>query len=124
MGRPMLSFLKVLITNKYALGAAGLLLALAAIWGYGHHEYAQGVTDTQTAAQIAAYAQYKETVERIEASNSKLQDKLDKLNDAQPRIITQYRDRVIKVPLPADCRIDPDRLRGVQSAIDSANAAR
>lgn len=32
-----------LITNRYALGAAGLLLALAAIWGYGHYQYRQGV---------------------------------------------------------------------------------
>lgn len=42
-----------LLANKYVLGAAALLLTLAAIWGYGHHQYMQGVADTKTAAVLA-----------------------------------------------------------------------
>jgi hypothetical protein len=33
-----------LLTNKYVIGAAGLLLALAAVWGYGAHKYKQGAS--------------------------------------------------------------------------------
>jgi len=110
--------------NRYTLGAAALLLALAALWGYGRYRYHQGVVDTQTAAKIAAAAQYAADVARINAQDAALQKKLQELQNASPKIITQYRDRVIKVPLPADCRIDPGRLHNLQAAIQAANAAR
>lgn len=42
-----------LFANKYVLGAIALLLALAAVWGYGHHQYRQGVADTKTVAVLA-----------------------------------------------------------------------
>ncbi len=45
-----------LLANKYALGAAGLLLALAAVWGYGRYERSQGWSerDTQAKLELAA----------------------------------------------------------------------
>ncbi|OWT62029.1 hypothetical protein [Candidimonas nitroreducens] len=112
------------LLNKYTIATAALLLALAALWGYGRYRYHEGVTDTQTAAKIAAAAQYAQDVARINAQAATLQAKLTELENASPKIVTQYRDRVIKVPLPADCRIDPDRLHNLQAAVQAANAAR
>lgn len=113
-----------LLTNKYTLTLLAVLAILAAIWGYGRLRYHEGVTDTRTAAKIAAAAQYAKDEARINAANDTLQAKIKDLQNEQPKIITQYRDRVVKVPLPADCHLDTDRLRNIQAAISSANAAR
>jgi len=110
--------------NRYTLTAAAALAILAAIWGYGRYRYHEGVTGTQTAAKIAAAAQYAQDVARINAQTATLQAKLTELENASPKIVTQYRDRIVKVPLPADCRIDADRLRNLQAAVSAANAAR
>lgn len=110
--------------NKYTIGAGLILALLAAIWGYGRYRYHEGVTDTQAAAKIAAAVQYAKDVARINAANNTLQAKIKDLQNAQPKIVTQYRDRVVKVPLPADCHLDTDRLHNIQAAISSANAAR
>lgn len=40
MGQMMLK----LLANRYLLGAVGLLLALAAVWIYGHYQYNQGAS--------------------------------------------------------------------------------
>lgn len=109
-----------LLANKYLLGAAGLLLVLAAVWGYGRYQYSQGRADEQTAAKIAAAKQYEADVARINDSVGVLQARIEDLQNAKPKIITQYRDRVVKVPLPADCLIDDGRLHDIQSAIASA----
>lgn len=42
-----------LLTNKYVVGAAGLLLVLAAVWGYGHYQYKQGYTERDSEAVLA-----------------------------------------------------------------------
>jgi hypothetical protein len=110
--------------NRYTLAAAAALAILAALWGYGRYRYHEGVIDTQTAAKLAAAAQYAQDVARINAQTATLQAKLTELENASPKIVTQYRDRVIKVPLPADCRIDSDRLHNLQAAVSAANAAR
>ena len=41
-----------LLANKYVLGAAGLLLALAAIWAYGQYQHSQGWTERDTQAKL------------------------------------------------------------------------
>jgi hypothetical protein len=112
------------LLNKYTLGAAALLALLVALWGYGRYRYHEGVTDTQTAAKIAAATQYADDVARINAQDAALQAKIKDLQNEQPKIVTQYRDRVVKVPLPRDCHLDTDRLRNIQAAIHAANAAR
>lgn len=113
-----------MIVNRYTIALAAVIAILAAIWGYGRYRYHEGVVDTQTAAKIAAAAQYAKDVARVNASNATLQAKLKDLQNAQPKIVTQYRDRVVKVPLPADCHLDTDRLRNIEAAIQAANASR
>lgn len=112
------------LANKYVLGAAGLLLALAAVWGYGHYQYRQGVADTQTAARLAAYDQYQSEVEAANAKAYDAQNRITELENNEPETIVKYRTITKTVPLPATCRIDPDRLRNIAGAINKAAAAR
>lgn len=113
----------MMLVNKYVLGAAGLLLALAAVWGYGRYQYGQGVADTETAAKLAAAEQYREDIGRMNASVAILQDRITELQDAKPTIITKYRDRVVQAPLDATCRIDDDRLQHLRDGFAKARAA-
>ena len=106
---------------------AGAVLALAVVggaWWLHHSGYERGRADEQTAAKIAAAKQYEADVKRINDSVGILQARLEELQNAKPKIITQYRDRVVKVPLPADCRIDDGRLHDIQTAIGAASTAR
>ena len=41
-----------LLTNKYLLGAAGLLLLLAAVWAYGQYQHSQGWAERDTQAKL------------------------------------------------------------------------
>lgn len=111
-----------LLANKYVLGAVGLLIVLAGIWGYGQYQYSEGVADTKTTAEIDAAKQYKADVFRVNASIGVLQQRIEDLQNEKPKIITEYRDRVITAPLPDTCRIDTERLHHFQSAISTANA--
>lgn len=113
-----------LLTNKYALGAITVLLVLAAIWGYGHYQYSQGVVDTETAARLAAFDQYQGDVERMASASWGLQNIITELQYAKPKVITKYKRVAVQAPLPDTCRIDADRLRGIQSAVSAATAAR
>ncbi|NYT67996.1 hypothetical protein [Pusillimonas noertemannii] len=112
-----------LLANKYVLGALGLAVLVAFVWGYGRYQYGQGVTDTETAAQLAAAEQYVADVKRINNSIGVLQAYIEELENAKPRTITEYRTRTVEVPLPADCRIDDGRLRTIQDGIERARTA-
>lgn len=108
--------------NRITLTLIGVAVGVAAIWGYGHYQYRQGVADTNTAARLAAFDQYQADTERMAALSYDLQNQIMELQNAKPTVITQYRDRVIQAPLADDCRIDAERLRGIQSATKAAAA--
>lgn len=42
--------------NRYVIAAAVIALSVAAIWGYGHYQYRQGVADTKTEAVLQQIA--------------------------------------------------------------------
>lgn len=107
---------------RYQLIAVAVLVAAA--WGYGHYQYRQGVADTTTAARLAAFDQYRGDVERMASASWDLQNIITEQQNAKPIVITEYKRVVVKAPLPDDCRIDADRLLGIQSAIDKAAARR
>ncbi|KUM04207.1 hypothetical protein KIF53_09345 [Chromobacterium subtsugae] len=115
----------------YALGC----LLLAALWGgsawwaYGHgvdvtrREWA--LADAQRGATEARtdLAGYRAEVERLQALSVLIENKLDALRQAQPKIIERYNRVVENQPLPADCRPGPERLRELNAAIEAVNAA-
>ena len=107
------------------LAVAAVLLALAAgIGWWGHGRYEQGRADERAAAEIEAARRYAAQAESLNAQAAALRSKIEALENEKPKIVTQYKDRIVRVPLPADCRIDDGRLHDIQSAVRAANAAR
>lgn len=105
-----------MIPSRLAILAAAVLAVGVAFWGYGRYQYQQGVQDTRMQAQLEAFRAYQADVERMNAESQRLQDRIRELENAEPEVITKYRDRVVQVPLPADCRIDDGRLFDIQDA--------
>ncbi len=107
------------------LAVAAVLLAMAAgIGWYGHSRYQDGRADERAAAELAAAQQYARQAEALNTQVAALRSKIEALENAKPKIVTQYKDRIVRVPLPADCAIDDGRLHDIQSAVRAANAAR
>lgn len=93
-------------------------------WLYGQHQYRHGVADTKTESRLAAYDKYRSEVERMAASSWELQNIITELQHAKPKVITVYKEAVAQNALPVDCRIDDERLRGIQSAVKQAASTR
>lgn len=107
------------------LAVAAVLLTIAVgIGWYGHSKYEAGRTDERAAAEAEAARRYAQQVESLNAQAAALRSKIEALENAKPKIVTQYKDRIVRVPLPADCVIDDGRLHDIQGAIRAANAAR
>lgn len=105
-------------------GAVLVLVGIAGTWLYGEHQYRSGQADERAAAETAAAKIYAKQADALNSQAASLRAKIETLENEKPRIITQYRDRIVRVPLPADCTIDADRLHDIQDAIHAANAAR
>lgn len=115
------------ILSGWKSAVAGIVLLLAAalgVWLYGHHQYRAGQADERAAAEVAAAKQYAKQADALNAQAVELRSKIEALENEKPKIVTQYREKVVRVPLPADCTIDAGRLRDIQSAVHAANAAR
>lgn len=105
-------------------GAVIILVATLGVWLYGQHRYHVGVADERAAAEVAAAKQYAKQADALNAEAADLRSKIEALENEKPKLITQYKDRIVHVPLPADCAIDAGRLHDIQSAVHAANAAR
>ncbi|MEN7429637.1 hypothetical protein VA599_02700 [Chromobacterium sp. TRC.1.1.SA] len=115
----------------YALG--GLLLA--ALWAgtvwraYGHgREVERLQAAAVTASADASRARgdldvYRAETVRLHQVSVDIEARLDQLRNVNPKIIERYNRVVEQVPLPADCRPGPERLRELNTAIAAANAA-
>lgn len=113
-----------MIRHAYAIAAAVILL-LAVLAGllYGKSEYRQGYQAAEAAHEAAGRQAYAEEVERHQDAATALHNRIKELENAKPKIITQYRERVVAAALPADCRIDDERLRIIQEGLRQAGAA-
>ncbi|WP_230623469.1 hypothetical protein, partial [Chromobacterium subtsugae] len=74
----------------------------------------RGATEART-----DLAGYRAEVERLQALSVLIENKLDALRQAQPKIIERYNRVVENQPLPADCRPGPERLRELNAAIEA-----
>ncbi|NYT38852.1 hypothetical protein ERD78_18950 [Allopusillimonas soli] len=102
-----------LLANKYLLGAAGLLLALAAIWGYGRYQHAQGWSERDTQAKLDLAARQTALYnEQVRLEHEKLA--------AEQRYQALKADTAARV---ADLDADAARLRQRLSAYSKHPAA-
>jgi len=70
-----------------------------------------------------ALSQFAGEVGRLAGIADRVQGQTDRLAELSGQHITEYRSYVTNNPLPADCRIDPERLRRLQAGIAGANRA-
>ncbi len=112
---------------RWMAGALAVLALLAGIWWHGWHTRDQ---QAERAVQDKALADARQTLTDFRAESSRLntiagniQQRVDQINTNATRHTTEYRTYAVQNPLPADCRLDAERLRRIQSAIDDANTA-
>lgn len=112
---------------RYAAGALAILALLAGVWWHGWHTRDQ---QAERAVQDKALADARQTLtdfraesNRLNTISSDIQQRVDQINTNATQHTTEYRTYAVQNPLPADCRLDAERLRRIQSAVDDANAA-
>lgn len=111
-----------LLANKYVIQGAVALIVLLAAWGYGQWKYHVGYGAAENDRAVADLVAYKGEVERMANLSDQLETRIAELRDVQPKIIERYNRVVVEKPLPADCRLDDERLQHVTRAIEAANS--
>lgn len=110
-----------------AIGAAAGALLLAGVlverhW-YGARQYKAGIARANTDHAMAELAEFKAHTDRLGGISTTLEGALTALRDARPTIIERYTRVEVQSPLPAGCRLDPERLQHINEAGRLANAA-
>ncbi|MBI3146479.1 MAG: hypothetical protein HYZ18_14745 [Pseudogulbenkiania sp.] len=107
------------------LVVAGAVLGGA--WWHGWHTRGDVVeraaSDKALADSRAALKDFASEADRLNGISAAVQAAVDQLASQSSTHIVEYRTHEKLVPLPADCRLDPERLRQLQSAVDDVNAA-
>lgn len=112
---------------RYAAGALAVLALLAGVWWHGWHTRDQqaerAVQDKALADARQALTDFRTESNRLNTIAGDIQQRVDQINTNATQHTTGYRTYAVQNPLPADCRLDAERLRRIQSAVDDANAA-
>lgn len=111
-----------LITNKYVQIALTLLAAMAGMWAYGKHQHSLGYSQAQSERHTADLEAFKSEAIKLTGLSVSIEQQIATIRSEQPKIIERYTRVVEKNPLPADCVIDPERLRAINESIASANS--
>ncbi|BBH12933.1 hypothetical protein [Chromobacterium haemolyticum] len=110
-----------------ALKWLGLLIALAAAWWLGWESRGDKLEWQQTQNELSAARRALDDFitesQRLQGLGALVEERIVKLKGNTETRIVEYRTHEKLVPLPADCRIDPERLRQLQAGVNDANAA-
>lgn len=109
---------------KIALGVLAAVAVVGALAGYGHAMKSWGASEEREKATAAAAEKFAEDVRRVAEVGEGLSQAISAANNLEPKVVEKYRYVKQKVPLPADCRVDDERLRAITEAVGAANAAR
>lgn len=105
-------------------GAAIAVAFFIGVWLYGGIQYRAGQVDCQNAQYVVDLEAFRDESERLALISIELQERVNALNSIKPTVIERYTRVEVEKPLPADCRIDPERLQRINEGIRAANAAR
>lgn len=108
----------------------GLLLLGLSYWAV----YRAGESAAEAAFRLQQVSQQRDSAaqgladfvaeaERLHGLSVQLDQRINTLAAARPAIVERYTRETIQNPLPADCRVSPERLRSINAAIAAANAA-
>lgn len=105
-------------------GAAVLAALFIGVWMYGAAQYRAGQGHCRNAQYVAELEAFRDESGRLSAISIELQEQVNALNTVKPTVIERYTRVEVERPLPADCRIDPERLQRINEGIRAANSAR
>lgn len=105
----------------------GLLIVLAAAWCLGWQSRGDKLERQQAQNELGAARRALDDFitesQRLQGLGALVEERIVKLKGNTETRIVEYRTHEKLVPLPADCRIDPERLRQLQAGVNDANAA-
>ncbi|NHC62583.1 hypothetical protein [Paenalcaligenes suwonensis] len=104
--------------------AAIAVAFFSGVWLYGGIQYRAGQSDCKAAQYVADLEAFRDESERLALISIELQERVNALNTIKPTVIERYTRVEVEKPLPADCRIDPERLQHINEGIRAANASR
>ena len=113
-----------LLTTPYVQRALFVLGAAMIAWGFSSWRYHVGYSEAQHDRSVADLVAYKSETERLGQLSDVLESRIAQLRDVQPKIIERYHNVVVTNPLPADCRLDSERLQFITGAIEAANTGK
>ena len=114
--------ISTLLSSRYALIAIALMAGLAGLWGFGKYQHSKGYALAQRDRAMADLESFKSEAERLNGLSVTLEAQLTAIRTEQPKIIERYNRVIIEKPLPAGCVIDTDRMRELNTAIQTSNS--
>jgi len=108
---------------SYLAGAALVIGAILSVRGYGASQYQAGIDQANADYALAELAEFKRQTTRLGGISNTLEGALAALRNTAPKTIERYTRVEVQSPMPADCRIDAERLRHINEAARLANAA-
>lgn len=116
--------LTTLLGNKYVLTALAIVSALSGLWGYGKLQHSKGYSLAVSERHTADLESFKAESERLQGLSVSLEAQLAAIRDAKPKTLERYENVRNKTPLPSICIIDSDRMRELNTAIQTANSGK
>ena len=111
-----------MLGNKYVQLALVIVIALAALWGFGAYQHSLGYSQAQNERHVADLESFRTESRKLQGLSLTIESRLEELRTIEPRFIERYENVIIKNALPTTCIIDVDRLRAINSAIAAAGA--
>lgn len=112
-----------LLTSRFVLFPIAIIIGLSGLWSFGRYQYHLGFQAAENLRHLADLESFKSESIRLQGISQDLEMQLAALREAQPKIIERYNRVIVEKPLPADCVIDSERLRELNTAIKAANTS-
>jgi hypothetical protein len=112
----------MLLSNRYVQLALVVSIALMALWGYGKHQHSLGYSQAQGERYVADLESFKSESHKLQGLSVVIEGQIAEFRAIEPKVIERYTNVVVEKPLPANCIVDPERLRSINAAIASANS--
>ena len=112
-----------ILSNRYVQLTLLVAVALAALWGYGKHQHSLGYSQAQKERYVADLESFQAESKRLQGLSTVIENQLAEFRAIEPKVIERYTNVVTQIPLPATCRVDSERMRTINSAIEAANSS-
>ena len=108
-----------MIIKKYAIGAAVLLAALTAVYGYGQLQYSAGKAAAKEAQYVADLESYKTAADELLKASSVAQTSLIQIGARHDEFTKSYQNLA-----EFDCYADAERMQHIYNVYPAPTFAR